>query len=41
MAQPEVCTNVARLQELSKEKESIQAELETLMERWEVLGEEV
>lgn len=41
MAQPDVCTNVARLQELSKEKESIQAELETLMERWEVLGEEV
>lgn len=40
MALPEVCTNVARLQELSKEKDSIAAELEQLMEQWEVLETE-
>lgn len=37
MARPEICTNVAKLQELSKEKEQIAAELEQLMERWEEL----
>ncbi len=41
MAQPDVCTNVARLQELSREKESIRAELDTLMERWEALESEL
>lgn len=40
MAQPDVCTNVARLQELSKEKDEIQTELESLMERWEILESE-
>ena len=40
MAQPEVCTNVARLQELSKEKDAISAEMEELMERWEALESE-
>ncbi len=40
MARPDVCTNVAKLQELSKEKESIEAELNSLMERWEALGSE-
>ncbi len=37
MSRPEVCTDVAKLQELSREKEGIAAELEQLMERWEVL----
>lgn len=41
MARPDVCTNVAKLQELSKEKESIRAELDTLMERWETLESEL
>ena len=40
MAQPEVCTNVAKLQELSREKEGIAEELMELMDRWEVLGAE-
>lgn len=38
MGQPDVCTNVARLQELSKEKEEITSKLEELMEKWEMLG---
>lgn len=37
MVQPDICTNVARLQELSKEKEAIAEELEQLMNRWEEL----
>ncbi len=37
MAQPDVCRDVAKLQELTKEKERIAAELEELMEQWEVL----
>lgn len=41
MAKPDTCTNVAKLQELSKEKEEIQSELESLMERWEVLESEI
>ncbi len=40
MAQPDVCTNVAKLQELSKEKGSIAEEMEHLMERWEALESE-
>lgn len=40
MVQPDICTNVARLQELSKEKEAIAEELEQLMNRWEELESE-
>lgn len=39
MADPDVCTNVARLQELSREKEQNDAELEVLYEKWEQLSE--
>ena len=39
MALPEVCTNVARLQELSKEKAEIEEELLLKMEEWEQLSE--
>ncbi len=39
MAEPEICTNVARLQELSKEKTANETELETLYEQWELLSE--
>ena len=39
MAEPEICTNVAKLQELSKEKERNEAELESLYEKWERLSE--
>lgn len=35
---PEVCTNVAKCTELSREKEAIQKELETLYEKWESLA---
>lgn len=35
---PDVCTNVARCTELSREKEAILEELETLYERWEELA---
>ena len=37
MALPENATNVAKLQELTKEKESISARLEELYEKWESL----
>ena len=37
MALPENATNVAKLQELTKEKESISARLEELYEKWETL----
>lgn len=37
MALPENATNVAKLQELTKEKESISASLEELYEKWETL----
>ncbi len=37
MALPENATNVAKLQELTKEKESISARLEELYEKWEML----
>ena len=39
MAKPENATNVAKLQEITKEKASIEAELETLYAEWEVLSE--
>lgn len=39
MASPEVCTNVAKLQELSKEKSANDAELADLYEKWELLSE--
>ena len=35
---PDVCTNVARCTELSREKEAIQTELEALYEKWETLA---
>lgn len=35
---PEVCTDVARCTELSKEKEALQKELEELYEKWEELA---
>ena len=38
MALPEVATDVARLQALSKEKDAIAAELESLLEQWESLS---
>ena len=37
MALPENATDVAKLQELTKEKESISARLEELYEKWETL----
>ncbi len=39
MASPEICTDVARLQELNKEKEEIDTKLAGLMEKWELLSE--
>lgn len=39
MASPEVCTNVAKLQELSKEKEENDNALSDLYEQWEILSE--
>lgn len=39
MASPEVCTDVAKLQELNKEKEINEAELAVLYEKWEQLSE--
>lgn len=39
MAKPENATNVAKLQEIAKEKASIEAELEKLYEEWELLSE--
>lgn len=41
MALPENCTDVAKLTELSKEKDNNQKELETLYEQWEMLSEEM
>ena len=35
---PDVCTNVGRCAELSREKDKIQAELEELYEKWEELA---
>ncbi len=39
MASPEVCTDVARLQELAKEKETNETALNELYEKWEQLSE--
>ncbi len=39
MASPDVCTDVAKLQELSREKEANDAELAGLYESWETLSE--
>lgn len=39
LSQEDVYTDVSRLMELNKEKESIQKELEVLYEKWEVLAE--
>lgn len=39
MASPEICTDVAKLQELNKEKEEIDEKLSDLMEKWELLSE--
>ncbi len=39
MASPEICTNVAKLQELNKEKSANDAELADLYEKWELLSE--
>lgn len=39
MASPEICTDVAKLQELIKEKEEIDSKLTDLMEKWELLSE--
>lgn len=40
MAAPEICTDVAKLQELSKEKEQITEKLTILYEKWEELSED-
>ena len=40
MVKPDICTNVAKLQELAKEKEGILTQLNDLMERWEILESE-
>ena len=39
MAKPENATNVAKLQEIAKEKAATEAELEALYAEWEVLSE--
>lgn len=41
MAKPEIATNSAKLQEIAKEKEKLDAELETLYTKWEELSEAV
>ncbi len=41
MAKPEICSNSVKLQELQKEKDSLEEELMNLMERWEELSEEL
>ncbi len=40
MAAPDICTDVAKLQELSKEKEQITEKLTILYEKWEELSED-
>ena len=40
MSDPEICTNVAKLQELSKEKEQVTEKLSALYEKWEELSED-
>ena len=39
MASPEICTDVAKLQELNKEREANDIELTDLYEKWELLSE--
>lgn len=39
MAQPEIATNVAKLQELSKEQADLETQLTVLYEQWETLAE--
>lgn len=39
MSKPEIATNSVKLQEIAREKESIEAELETLYAKWETLSE--
>ena len=39
MALPENCTNIGKLNDLTREKEKINTELESLYERWEELSE--
>lgn len=39
MTRPDVCTNVARLQELTKEKEGLEEALLLQMEEWEGLSD--
>ena len=41
MAKPEICSNSVKLQELQKEKDSLEEEMMTLMERWEEISEEL
>ena len=39
MSKPEIATNVARLQEIAREKNAIEEELNPLYEKWEALSE--
>ena len=39
MAKPEIATNVAKLQEIAKEKAAVEEELNPLYEKWEALSE--
>ena len=41
MTLPEICSNSVKLQELQKEKDALEEEMLTLMERWEELSEEL
>ena len=41
MAKPEICSNSVKLQELQKEKDTLEEEMMTLMERWEEFSEEL
>ena len=41
MIRPEICSNSVKLQELQNEKDALEEELMELMERWEVLSEEL
>jgi hypothetical protein len=40
MASPEICTNSFRLNELGKERESVEEELLSAMTEWEELSNE-
>ena len=41
MTLPEICSNSVKLQELQKEKDTLEEEMLELMERWEELSEEL